>query len=133
MHSKWNPSRREQRARDIVGAIERIKRYVADLQSDAFLGDDLRQDAVARQVLVIAEACDTIDEIERNEMIAESEKLAALEPSIPWRAISDMGIRIRHVYGTVDPEFLWAVAVDGDLDDLQSALLRAFPTIAKER
>lgn len=88
---------------------------------------------MARQILVIAEACDKIEEIERNEMIVESEKLAALEPSIPWRAIRDMGIRIRHIYGTVDPEFLRAVAVDGDLGDLQSALLRAFPTIAKER
>lgn len=130
MPSNWTPSRREQRAKDIASAVGRIKRYVHGLSADAFLDDELRQDAVARQILIIAEACDKIDEIERKEAIPEPERLAALEPDVPWRAIRDMGIRIRHVYGTVDPEFLWSVAADGDLDDLQAAILRAFPNVA---
>jgi len=38
------------------------------------------------------------------------------------------GIRIRHVYGTIDPEMLWSVAtMSDDLKNLETVLKKDFP------
>ncbi len=99
----WDPQRREQRVVDILASIERIEKYLRAETRNTFLEDELRQDAVLRQLLIIAEACDKIEAIEQKAMLSTGDKLAVRQPTIPWRNIRDIGIRIRHLYGTSDP------------------------------
>lgn len=128
--SRWDPSRREQRVADILAAIDRIGRYIGGLTRETFLGDDLRQDAVLRQLLIVAEACDKIEAIEQKANLPLENKLATRQPGVPWRNIRDMGIRIRHMYGSIDPELIWEVcAGDTSLAQLRTALLHEFPSL----
>ena len=130
--STWEPNRREQRVVDILAAIARISRYIEGLTREAFLGDDLRQDAVLRQLLIVAEACDKIEAIEQKANLPLENKLAIRQPEIPWRNIRDMGIRIRHMYGSIDPELIWEVcASDTSLAQLRAALLYEFPNLRR--
>ena len=99
----WDPQRREQRVVDILASIERIEKYLRAETRNTFLEDELRRDAVLRQLLIIAEACDKIEAIEQKAMLLAGDKLAVRQPTIPWRNIRDIGIRIRHMYGTIDP------------------------------
>ncbi len=93
----------------------------------------MAQDAVARQILIIAEACDRITEIEEKTAIAPDDRLRARCPDIPWSKIKGLGNRIRHVYGTLDPEMLWESAQSSsDLPPLKAALQTAFPLLSNE-
>lgn len=78
----------------------------------------------ARQLLVIAEACDKIAALEVKLGVSPERTLEALHPQIPWRAVRDMGIRIRHVYGREDPQVLWDTATGDDLERLRAVLAR---------
>jgi|GEM_PF-201535 len=128
LSNTWEPQRREQRIADILSAIERIERYLCAESRDAFLEDELRQDAVLRQLLIIAEACDKIEAIEQKAMMPIDQKLASRQLAIPWRNIREIGIRIRHMYGTIDPELIWELCGTGtELAKLRSALLAEFP------
>jgi len=55
-------------------------------------------------LLIIAEACDKIPEIERKLETPEGD-LESRYSNIPWRAIRNMGIRIRHIYGKENADF----------------------------
>lgn len=128
MRSNWQPNRIEHRALDILRAAAKIRRYVDGMSRPEFLEDERTQDAVARQILVIAEACDKIAAIEQKAGSPLPNRLEARYPEIPWREIRDMGIRIRHVYGTIDPEMIWSVAtMSDDLKNLEAVLKKAFP------
>jgi uncharacterized protein with HEPN domain len=124
----WKPDRIEQRVADILVAIRTVRSYVADVSADEFLCEKMRQDATARQLLVIAEACDKIATLEVKLGVPPDRTLEALHPQIPWRAVRDMGIRIRHVYGREDPQVFWDTATGDDLERLH-AVLEAFPAI----
>ena len=126
----WDPQRREQRVVDILASIERIEKYLRAETRNTFLEDELRRDAVLRQLLIIAEACDKIEAIEQKAMLLAGDKLAVRQPTIPWRNIRDIGIRIRHMYGTIDPELIWELCGTGiELRKLRSALLVEFPNL----
>ncbi len=130
--NRWYPNRIDQRVLDIVHAIERIHRYVHKMTRAQFLGDDMTQDAVARQMLVIAEACDKIIEIEEKNEVPTDKRIRARCPNIPWSTIKGLGNRIRHVYGTLDPEMLWETAhSNADLEPLATALKTAFPLLTE--
>jgi uncharacterized protein with HEPN domain len=118
----WKPGRIEQRTADILEAIEAVRGYTAGVVPSDFLREKMRQDATARQLLVIAEACDKIARLEARLGVPNERTLEGMHPEIPWRAIRDMGIRIRHVYGREDPEVLWETATGGDLERLRAAL-----------
>ncbi len=118
----WEPNRIGGRIRDMLDAIEAIRSFTADMTRDAFVNDEKTESAVARKILVIAEAVDAIFELERKQGVAHSEMLQARLPNIPWRNIRDMGILIRHGYGRESPDEIWDVLADGDLDALEDAL-----------
>jgi len=128
----WQPERKEQRASDILQAIRTIRNYVSGISHEAFLQETMRQDAVARQLLIVAEACDKIPEIERKLEILEADSLESRYSKIPWRAIRNMGIRIRHIYGKENANVLWDTATSNDLNDLQEALLTEYPFMRDE-
>lgn len=124
---EWAPGRIEQRVDDVLAAIARIKSYVAGVSRDAFLSNPILQDAVARQLLILAEACDKIPQIEKAVGIPPEQTLGARRPNVPWRQIRDLGIVIRHIYGREEPAIYWNTVTGGDLDTLRDALVAEYP------
>jgi len=83
MRSNWQPKRIEHRALDILAAIGKIRRYVDGTTRPQFLEDEKTQDAVTRQILVLAQACDKIAAIEGKAGSPLPNRLEARHPEIP--------------------------------------------------
>jgi uncharacterized protein with HEPN domain len=84
--------------RDIVKAGERIQRFVAGLDSDAFKQDDLRVDGVLFNLMIIGEAIKSIpDETQQK------------YPEVRWRDISRFRDRIVHHYFKLDLNIVWEI------------------------
>jgi len=103
------------RAPDYLGhiaqAVERIQRFTAGLDEAAFLGNELVQDAVLRNIEIIGEAS--------NQIQRTAPELASAYPEIPWRVLYAMRNRISHAYEQVDLELVWKT-VQNDLPHLQA-------------
>ena len=97
-----------------VEAIDRIFEYTEGGR-DAFLGSQLIQDAVVKNLIVIGEAAKSLSEGSR-----------AQAPEIPWSRVSGMRDRIVHAYFSIDLDIIWEV-VDHELSDLRAALERIKP------
>ena len=83
---------------DIVVAADRIVSYVEDVSRDEFESDQMRLDAVIRNLQVIGEAVKKIpDSIQKG------------YPNIPWQEIAGLRNRITHVYFDVDINIIWNV------------------------
>jgi uncharacterized protein with HEPN domain len=82
--------------RHILDSIERVERYVEDLTERDFLDDELRQDAVIRQLSIIGEAVKQLSDKVRDEY-----------PSVPWKDIAGMRDKLIHDYLGVDLEAVW--------------------------
>lgn len=102
------------RIADILGAIERIQSYVADIGGiDALMQDNyLHRDAVERQLLSLAEAATKL-----------RGQVDHLEPRIDWHAIRGAGNFLRHNYDGVDDEIVRRVLTD-ELGPLAEACRR---------
>jgi uncharacterized protein with HEPN domain len=102
------------RVRDILGAIARIRAYVADVGGvDALVRDKyLHRDAVERQLLVVSEAATKL-----------RGQVDALEPGVDWDAIRGIGNFIGHNYDRVDDEIVRQVLLV-ELDPLAEACER---------
>ena len=83
---------------DAVTAIDRIASYVEGVDLGAFETDQMRLDAVIRNLQIIGEAVKKIpDSIEKK------------YPNIPWREIGGLRNRVTHVYFDVDTSIIWDV------------------------
>ncbi len=103
---------------DIFEAGEKILRFCEGMDETAFVGDELVQDAVLRNLEVIGEAV---------KRLPSSWKEHA--PGIPWRDIAGFRDVIAHAYFGVDLELVWSIVRD-DLGPLMAAvqsLLEANP------
>lgn len=74
-------------ADDILEACGRIRRAVAGMTLDTFRADELRRDAVARNIEIIGEAAKHIPD-----------DVAARAPEIPWRNVRGMRDILAHGY-----------------------------------
>jgi uncharacterized protein with HEPN domain len=86
---------------DIIGACEKIKRYTAGLDRDAFIADDKTGDAVIRNLEVIGEAA--------KHLPPEARELAS---DIEWKKICGFRDFLIHAYFGVDPDIVWSVVSD---------------------
>lgn len=77
--------------RPILDSIRRIERYLEGLTEHDFLADELRQDAVIRQLSIIGEAVKQLSDEIRNDY-----------PSVPWQDIAGMRDKLMHDYFGVD-------------------------------
>ena len=98
----------------IVQAIERIKRYTADIDEAGFLASELVQDAVVRNIEIIGEAANSIQR--------DAPAFAAANASIPWQVMYAMRNRVAHSYHAVDLEVVWKTVRD-DLPALGDQVL----------
>lgn len=91
---------------DIMLAIQKISRYTSRMNHDAFLGDELVIDAVARNLEIIGEAVRQLPE-----------EFRQVHPQIPWNQIAALRNRIVHDYFGLDLEIIWEI-IQHDLPKL---------------
>lgn len=92
---------------DIMLAIQKIGRYTSRMDHDAFLGDDLVIDAVARNLEIIGEAARQLPE-----------EFKQVQTQIPWTQIAGLRNRIVHDYFGLDLEIIWEI-IQHDLPELE--------------
>ncbi len=96
-------SRDQQRLTDylahILEAIERIGRYTKGLDAAAFLGNEMTQDAVIRNIEIIGEASHNIE--------GHHPDFAAAHPELPLAFAYQMRNAVAHGYFKVDLEIVW--------------------------
>lgn len=93
----------------IVEAIERIHRYIEDMDEVSFLDDEKTQDAVVRNFEIIGEASRNIERYHSD--------YAEAHPQVPWTFMYAMRNRVAHGYFKVDFELVWKT-IHEDLPEL---------------
>jgi uncharacterized protein with HEPN domain len=86
---------------DIYEACEKVKRYSQGSDREEFFQDDMRVDAVIRNLEIIGEAVRYIPEFVRSAM-----------PEVPWTQISGMRNVLAHAYFGIDPDIVWDVVTN---------------------
>ncbi len=83
---------------DLAVAADRIASYVEGVTRAEFEADQMRIDAVIRNLQIIGEAVKKIpDSIQKR------------YPNIPWQEIAGLRNRVTHVYFDVDINIIWDV------------------------
>lgn len=98
MFKLWRTGDHKVYLNDILTAISKIERYVADLSFQEFTQDEMRVDAVIRNLEVIGEAAKHVPEEVRREY-----------PFVEWRKISGPRDIPIHEYFGVDLDILWDI------------------------
>ena len=103
----------------ILQAIDRIQRYAGHMTETEFLGDELVQDAVIRNLEVVGEACHNIE-------VHCSAFSAAAHPELPLAVAYQMRNAVAHGYFNVDLEIVWKTIRD-DLPELAARVREHLP------
>lgn len=85
---------------DICQASERVGIYLHGIAREAFFSENMRQDAVIRQMEIMGEAVTQI-----------SRDLRLAHPSIDWKRIAGLRNLLIHAYKDVDIEEVWAIGI----------------------
>jgi len=84
---------------DIVETADAIARYLAGVDRDAFLKDEVKRDAVLYMLIIVGEAAARV-----------SKALRKRHPQVQWDDVITFRNRAVHVYFAVKWEFVWAAA-----------------------
>ncbi|ETW92809.1 MAG: hypothetical protein ETSY1_42020 [Candidatus Entotheonella factor] len=103
------------RIADILEAIDKIRRYVADMDFTDFERDDKTVEAVIRNFIIIGEAARQMQETIKDQ-----------RPSIPWQLMGDMRNFAVHEYWGVELSTIWET-IQNDLPPLISWLSPLLP------
>ena len=93
------PDRPADYLQHILEALQKIGRYTASQDKDAFAGDEKTQDAVIRNLEIIGEAS--------RRLLEEHPRFADAHPAIPWKKIYAMRNRLAHGYIEVNLDIVW--------------------------
>ncbi|CAN5691393.1 DUF86 domain-containing protein [soil metagenome] len=102
----------------VLKAVERIERYMSDVDFDAFVESEMTQDAVIRNLEVIGEACRNIERVDPD--------FAAKHPDLPLRSAKEMRNVLTHGYFGVDLAVVWRT-VRTNLPVLKAQVRKASP------
>ena len=109
----------ELRVRDYLGhileAIERINRYIVNVDEAEFYGDEKTQDAIIRNFEIIGEACHNVERYHPD--------TAAKYPEVPWVIAYEMRNALAHGYFLVDMEVVWRT-IQNDLPGMAKQIYR---------
>ena len=94
----------------ILECIGRIDMYVTDCNREVFMGSPLIQDAVLRNLQVMAESIQRL-----------TDDMKAAHPEIEWLKISGFRNLLAHDYLGVDIARIWLI-IERDLPDLKNAV-----------
>lgn len=83
---------------DIQLALERIDRYVLGLSFETFSADEMRVDAVVRNLETVGEAVKHLPE-----------DIRAMSPDTPWKQIAGLRDVLTHAYFSVNLTLLWDI------------------------
>ncbi|OGV64778.1 MAG: hypothetical protein A2283_03925 [Lentisphaerae bacterium RIFOXYA12_FULL_48_11] len=83
---------------DILDAVNKIERYTKRISEGTFIKDEMRIDAVARNLEIIGEAANQLPEDFR-----------ASHPEIEWNKIVGLRHRIIHAYFGIDLKIIWQI------------------------
>jgi uncharacterized protein with HEPN domain len=83
----------------ILEAIERIDRYTEGMSEKAFMGDEMAQDAVIRNLEIIGEASHNVE--------THFPEFAATHPELPLAFAYQMRNAVSHGYFKVDLQVVW--------------------------
>ncbi len=97
----------------ILEAIERIHRYVEDLDEASFLHDEKTQDAVIRNFEIIGEASNNIKR--------HHPEFASQHPKLPLNFAYEMRNALAHGYFKIDLEVAWTT-IHNDLPGLHEQI-----------
>ncbi|MCX7789540.1 MAG: DUF86 domain-containing protein [Chloroflexaceae bacterium] len=96
---------------DIPEAIACIERYTSGVDFATFSADEMRVDAVGRNLELIGEAAKNMPQAQRD-----------LTPAIEWRKIAGLRDIIAHQYFNLNLTIVWDV-VEHRLGDLRAAAI----------
>jgi len=86
----------------MLQAADRVRRYLEGTDRAGFLADELRQDAVLRNLEVLGEAAVNVQR--------HFPDLVSSHPEIPWKAMYGMRNVLAHGYFRVDLDTVWEAA-----------------------
>ncbi len=95
----------------IAECIDRIQRHTGGSR-ERFMASELVQDAVLRNLQVLAESTSAL-----------SDRIKATEPAVPWPEITSFRNRLTHGYLAINLDIVWEV-VRQDLPELDAAVRR---------
>lgn len=98
--------------RHIWDAIDKIGKYVKDLDKHGFDRDSLVQDGVIRQLEIIGEATKNL-----------SDQFKEKYPHIPWKDMAGMRDKLIHQYFGVDMDQVWETVIE-DLPALREEIAK---------
>nr|WP_255504251.1 DUF86 domain-containing protein [Cupriavidus sp. UME77] len=99
----------------ILEAIDRIARYTEDMDEEVFLGNEMAQDAVIRNIEIIGEASHNVED--------HYPEFAAAHPEVPLAFAYQMRNAVAHGYFKVDLEIVWKT-IQNDLPGLYQQVRR---------
>ena len=104
---------------DILEAIHRIESYVENVNRSTFEKEQMRFDAVIRNLEIIGEAVTRVPKsIQKN------------YPNVSWREIVGFRNRLIHAYFDIDIDIVWD-AVQSELPILKTQIQRIIKKIRK--
>lgn len=95
----------------ILDSVERIETYVKDVTYEDFVKDEMRQDAVVRQLEIIGEASARLEK-----------DFYQKYSDIPWVEMKALRNKLVHEYWDLNLEIVWTTATQ-DLPQLKKQLL----------
>jgi uncharacterized protein with HEPN domain len=102
---------------DMLQSAQRALDYASGLSENQFMADNLRQDAILRQLTILGEASKKI-----------SNELRTAHPDIPWRKVAGFRDVVVHDYFGVDLKEVWRII----RDDLPSLVKLLEPLVPPE-
>ena len=91
---------------DILDAVEKIKKYTAELTYDTFIEDSKTLDAVIRNFEIIGEAANKLPDEFKDKYL-----------TVDWFQIIGFRNRIVHDYMGIDYKIVWTI-IQNDIDKL---------------